>query len=235
VQATSAPADAPLLVFDTPIAIVGGGTVDAGLLRELDAAGVILIGADGGADTIDAACLVPAAIIGDLDSLVDRASWEGRTRVIHLTDQVTTDFEKAMRSTRAPVTLALGMTGGRLDHTLAALSAVLHFAGRRPILLVDAVDVALAQAGNVSLSLKAGERVSVHPLVPTGFRSSTGLLYPLDTLTLAPGGRIGTSNAALGGPVGIVSADDVTPWLLILERSHLWMLIDQLMANKNGR
>ena len=78
-QDTSAgAADAPLVVFDTPMAIVGGGAVDPALLVALAGRGVALVGADGGADAIGDAGLLPAAIIGDLDSLRDRAAWEGR-------------------------------------------------------------------------------------------------------------------------------------------------------------
>jgi len=215
---------APAFVFDGPLAIVGGGDVDPGLLAALWARGVALVGADGGADSIGAAGLVPAAIIGDLDSLSDRAGWEKRTRVLHIPEQITTDFQKALYSTSAPVTLALGMTGRRLDHTLAALSAVLQYAPARRLLLVDAVDVALAATGSVRFEAGPGERVSIHPLLPIVFTRSRGLYYPMDGLTLAPGALIGTSNQALGGPVDIEPEDD-TPWLLILGKDRLWDLM----------
>lgn len=217
------------LEFDHPIAIVGGGTVDAGLMHDLGARGVTLVGADGGGDAIGAAGLVPSAIIGDLDSLYDRQGWEARTRVIHIPEQITTDFQKALYSTRAPVTLALGMTGRRLDHTLAALSAVLQVALERRVLLVDEVDVALAVSGPFGFEAAHGERVSVHPLVPIRFRRSAGLLYPLDGLTLEPGGLLGTSNAGMGGRVEIVPMDE-TPWLLVLPRQRLWDLMSICMA-----
>ena len=159
VQDTSArSADAAILVFDGPMAIVGGGVVDGALLVELAARGVALVGADGGGDAIGDAGLVPSAIIGDLDSLKDRAGWESRTRVIHIPEQITTDFQKALYSTEAPVTLALGMTGKRLDHTLAALSAVLQFAPQRRLLVVDEVDVALAVVGPLAFEAGVGER-----------------------------------------------------------------------------
>ncbi|WP_323014902.1 thiamine diphosphokinase [Devosia sp.] len=206
------------------MAIVGGGDVDPALLRALSGRGVALVGADGGGDSIGAAGLLPAAIIGDLDSLSDRAGWERRTKVLHIPEQITTDFQKALYSTRAPVTLALGMTGRRLDHTLAALSAVLQFAPSRKLLLVDAVDVALAATGALRFEAAPGERVSIHPLLPIAFTRSRGLYYPMDGLTLAPGALIGTSNQALGGPVEIEPEDD-TPWLLILGKERLWDLI----------
>jgi thiamine pyrophosphokinase len=212
------------LTFDGPLAIVGGGTVEPAILRELAAGGVALVGADGGADAIGDAGLLPAAFIGDLDSLRNREAWEQRTRVIHITEQLTTDFQKALYCTSAPVTLALGMTGKRLDHTLAALSAALEVAGERHLLLVDEVDVALALTGPFAFSAQPGERVSIHPLLPIRFRTSTGLAYPLEGLTMAPGGRLGTSNAGTGGKVEIVP-EDGTPWLLILGRERLWDMV----------
>ncbi|WP_092182804.1 thiamine diphosphokinase [Devosia sp. YR412] len=225
VQDTSVPAaDAPIVVSQGPLAIVGGGAVDAALLVELAERGVTLVGADGGGDAIGDAGLTPAAIIGDLDSLQDRAGWAQRTRVIHIPEQVTTDFQKALYSTQAPVTLALGMTGKRLDHTLAALSAVLQFAPSRKLLLVDEVDVALAVVGPIRFTAGPRERVSIHPLLPIRFEQSTGLFYPMDGLTLEPGGLIGTSNEGTGGVVEIIPADD-TPWLLILGKERLWDLM----------
>ncbi len=219
-------AAAPVMTFPGPMAIVGGGAVDPALLVELAGRGVALVGADGGADAIGAAGLVPAAIIGDLDSVTDRAGWEARTRVIHVPEQITTDFQKCLYSTSAPLTLALGMTGKRLDHTLAALSAVLQYAPVRRLMLVDEVDVALAVVGPIGFEAAAGERVSIHPLLPISFVSSTGLLYPMDGLTLQPGGLLGTSNEGTGGRVEVVP-EDTTPWLLILGRERLWDLMGQ--------
>lgn len=213
-----------MVVFDGPMAVVGGGAVDPALLVELAGRGVALVGADGGADAIGDAGLMPAAIIGDLDSLSDRTAWEERTSVIHIPEQITTDFQKALYSTQAPVTLALGMTGKRLDHTLAALSAVLQYAPSRRLMLVDEVDVALAVVGPIRFEAGLRERVSIHPLLPIQFSHSTGLYYPMDGLLLEPGGLIGTSNEGTGGLVEVVPEDD-TPWLLILGKERLWDLV----------
>ncbi|QYO76216.1 thiamine diphosphokinase [Devosia salina] len=219
-----------LLSFDRPLAIVGGGTVDSALLHELAARNVALIGADGGGNTIGAAGLVPEAILGDLDSIEDRAGWETRTRVIHIPEQITTDFQKALYSTSAPVTLALGMTGRRLDHTLAALSALHEVAQHRRVILVDETDVALAVSGPFAFEAAARERISVHPLVPIVFERTEGLFYPMDDLLLDPAGRLGTSNEGLGGHVEIVPRDD-TPWLLILGRERLWDLVEMCLTS----
>lgn len=218
------------LSFDRLLVIVGGGSFDLTLLASLSAGGAALVGADGGGDAIAEAGLIPDAIVGDFDSLADPDDWEPETRLVHIAEQETTDFEKALYSTRAPLTLALGMTGKRFDHTLAALSAVTRFGADRRIMLRDEYDLALSLSGTFSFYAEKGERVSIHPLASVRFARSKGLLYPLDGLTLAPGERIGTSNQALGGEISIEAEPESRgPWLIILDGKHLNRMIDQIM------
>jgi thiamine pyrophosphokinase len=230
VQETSASVPAGLPIeFDGPMAIVGGGAVDGAMLTALAERGVALVGADGGGDVIGAAGLVPAAIIGDLDSLADRAGWERRTRVVHVPEQMTTDFEKAVYCTSAPVTIALGMTGKRFDHTMAGLHVIMRYARSRRIILVDEHDIAMGVSGALRFEAEEGERVSLHPLERVRFERSQGLLYPLEGITLEPGVLTGVSNAGLGGPVVVEPAlgeDGV--WLLILGKERLWDLVEAL-------
>ena len=216
--------------FEQPLVLVGGGDIDAALLRAVVARGAALVGVDGGADVIAAAGLVPQAIIGDMDSVADAAGWPDGVRVIRIDEQMTTDFEKALYSTRAPLTIAMGMTGRRFDHTLAALHVVTRYAGDRKIILVDGTDLALALAGAFDFTVAAGDKVSVHPLLPIRFRGSRGLKYPLDGLDMAPGTLIGTSNAAVTGPFAIEPAEDGVPWLLLLDNKYLLPVIDGILA-----
>lgn len=221
----------PLLRFDGVLVIVGGGTVDVALLQELAAGGAYLVGADGGGDAIHAAGLVPGAIVGDLDSLADPGGWGPETRIIRIAEQETTDFEKALYSTEASVTIALGMMGKRFDHGLAALDAVARRGRNRAIILVDEVDIALGLDHAFGFAVPPGTRVSIHPLTPTRFTRSTGLKYPLDGLLLAPGVRTGTSNEA-SAPVFSIEpqAGDNGVFLLILERKWLGPLVDKLLG-----
>lgn len=213
----------PLLTFEGLLVIVGGGTVDFQLIRDLAAAGAHLVGADGGADRIVQAGHAPEAIIGDLDSLANPGEWLGRTRLLRIEEQDTTDFEKALYSTHAPLTIALGMTGRRFDHTLAALDAVARYARDRVIILVDEDDLAMALTGPFSFEVDPLDRVSVHPLLPIKFRRSIGLKYPLDGVRLAPGERTGTSNEATDGPFRIEpDPRSKAPWLLIVDRRYLF-------------
>jgi thiamine pyrophosphokinase len=229
VQERAAP---PVIAFDGLLVIVGGGDVDLELLRDLYVSGAHLVGADGGADAIVRAGLMPEAIIGDLDSLNNPDGWLGRTRLIRLAEQDTTDFEKALYMTSATVTVAMGMTGRRLDHTLAALDAIARHAKERNIILVDEEDIAVALTETFDFEVAEGERVSIHPLAPVRFKRSFGLKYPLDGLKLVLGERTGTSNEATGGlfriePEGRARA----PWLLIMQKANLLRLVADLMQN----
>ncbi len=223
---SSSHGDAVEIVSDTPVVIVGGGDLDAALLNRFAKDGAMIVGADGGADAALAAGVTPDLVIGDLDSLSDVSAWQQRTRVIRIAEQETTDFEKCLYSVSAPVTLALGMTGKRFDHTLAALHAVTRYGGERRIILVDGVDVALSLSGGFDIDLPADTRVSVYPLERVDFAGSEGLAYPLTGLTLMPGLRTGTSNRALGGPVRIRTAPESSGvYLLVLPLKALDILI----------
>lgn len=218
-------------VFEDLLIIVGGGAVDAELLRELYASGGRLVGADGGADQIVTAGLRPELIVGDFDSLKDPFGWLGKTRLMQIAEQETTDFEKALYSTRAPLTVALGMTGRRFDHTLAALDVVTRYASKRKIILVDEEDVAIALTDRFSFEVAEGERVSIHPLAPITFWTSDGLKYPLDAVKLAPGVRTGTSNEALTGPFTITPEEGIhAPYLLVLPRVYLSGLVAKFLG-----
>ena len=219
------------LEYSDLLVVVGAGEVDLVLLEELRAAGGHIVAADGGAEILAAAGLAPEAIIGDFDSVVDPFGWLGRSRLIKIAEQDTTDFEKVLYSTRAPVTVALGMTGGRLDHTLSPLDVAGRYAAERFIIIVDTEDLALALSGPFGHEVEAGERVSVHPLGPIRFRRSTGLKYALNGLLLAPVGKGGTSNSAIKGAFTIVPEDGETaPWLLLLPRRYLMGLIERLLV-----
>lgn len=221
--------DAVLEKTDRLLVIVGGGSFDDDLLRKLASDGALVVGADGGADAALAAGVTPELVIGDLDSLANEAAWRARSRVVRLDEQLTTDFEKCLYSVDAPMTIALGMTGKRFDHTLAALHAVTRYGVTRRIILVDEVDAALALSGPAALGLPLGTRVSVYPLTAVRFTHSDGLTYPLDGLRLAAGVRVGTSNQTVGETVRIIpEMGQSGTWLLVVPVE----LLPQLLAIK---
>jgi thiamine pyrophosphokinase len=182
-----------------PVTLVGAGPVGARPLRAALARAPVAVAADGGADRLLARGIEPEAVIGDLDSLSDAARRAIPAGRLHrIAEQETTDFDKALRSVRAPLILALGFQDGRLDHSLDALATLVRRPA--PCILIGPVDLAFAVAGEVVLDLSPGTRLSLFPMRPVTGRSD-GLTWPIDGIAFAPDGRSGTSNRVAARPV----------------------------------
>ncbi len=181
----------------TGVCLVGSGHVCAEVLAKALKFAPELIAADGGADASLAAGHTPRAVIGDFDSISDGALDRLKSvRMIRVAEQDSTDFEKCLSRINAPFIVAVGFTGGRLDHTLAAMSALARRIGP-PTYLLDEHDVTFAPGHSFEIDLAPGTRVSLFPMADVSGRS-TGLRWPIDGLNFAPAGRIGTSNEATG-------------------------------------
>ncbi|MCF4099711.1 thiamine diphosphokinase [Maritalea mediterranea] len=217
----------PDLTFNTPLVVLGGGFVDEAVLLQLVARGYPVVAADGAAHTAIAAKVPLAAIIGDMDSYVADAALSEETLLVEVTEQATTDFEKCLYKTDAPLYICLGMIGKRFDHSLAALHAAQKYGSEKHLILMDETDVIGVVRGEVSFRLPVGTRVSIYPLSPIQMRQSAGLHYPLDGLTLAQGTLIGTSNCATHEQVKIVPDNgEYSPYLVILPNRYLDSLIE---------
>ena len=201
-----------------PVVLVGGGVVDSALLIAL-APHVRLVGLDGGGNTILAAELVPEMVIGDGDSFIapEGVDLEGLgTELVVLSDQNSTDFDKALRTLSAPYFVALGVLGDRLDHGFASLSSLMRPPVGTRVLLIGRDDaVRYVARPHFSVSIPADTRVSIVTLAPVRFIESTGLAYPLTGLILAPGGQGGTSNRASADRVTIIQESTGSGYFLI--------------------
>jgi len=115
------PNPAHIVDTDTLVTLLGGGEHDpADLVLALSRAPV-LVAADGGADRALAAGYAPVAVIGDLDSISEVAHRDLPPDIIHhIPEQSSTDFEKALQRISVPGMIAVGVTGYRMDHELAA-------------------------------------------------------------------------------------------------------------------
>ncbi|NOX41147.1 MAG: thiamine pyrophosphokinase, partial [Alphaproteobacteria bacterium] len=125
----------------TGITIIGAGRSSVRQIARAVALAPCVVAADGGGRTALAAGLMPEAIIGDMDSL-SRGDW-GKfppERLHKIAEQDSTDFEKCLYSIDAPFVLALGVTGSRLDHSLAAMN-ILTRQTEQPVLILTAHEV----------------------------------------------------------------------------------------------
>jgi len=181
--------------FDGPVALIGGVFAKSrGPKPEIDSV-VAVIGVDGGADAALATGLPVDMIVGDMDSFT--GSYDGR--VVHLSEQDTTDFEKCLYTVKAPLYIGYGFLGGRLDHELAALSVLARYSDR-VVILVGEKDICFRCPAEFKIDIEMGARFSVFPMGNVAMRSR-GLEWPLDGLHLSPTAQIAISNKASGDQV----------------------------------
>lgn len=199
------------LIFEDPVTLVGGGALCKEDLNVALQVAPRLLAADGGADQALAFGHVPEIVIGDLDSLSVAArarfsnnftseEMQGAGQVasclLHISEQDTTDFDKALRMISAPLVVGVGFLGARVDHQLAALHVLVQ-GHASPCVLVGEHEIILHLKHPLMLPMSEGEPVSLFPLAQVQGRS-TGLEWPIDGLEFSPMQCIGTSNRALG-------------------------------------
>ncbi|MEC8575472.1 MAG: thiamine diphosphokinase [Pseudomonadota bacterium] len=200
-----------------PVTLVGAGVLGAQDLALSLGLAPTLVAADGGALHALEAGHLPEAVIGDLDSLPQELRADiPAGRLHHVSEQTTTDFDKALRMIRAPLVIAVGFMGGRIDHQLAGFNTLLQ-PHPSPCVLLGAQEVVFHLRAPFSLPMEAGEVVSLFPMQPVRGRSE-GLEWPIDGLELDPMARIGTSNRTTG-PLRLEA--DGPGLLVILPRARL--------------
>jgi len=207
------------------IAIFGGAPFPSDVLDVILSCSSLRVAADGGADRVLAHGAVADYIIGDLDSVSPAARVDiPHDRVIFVDDQDSTDFEKVLSHVNAPLILGAGFLGGRVDHQMAVQTALTQFPTKRVILVGDD-DIVFLCPPDLSLDLAAGTRVSLYPMSSVTIRSD-GLNWPTDDVVMAPDGRIGTSNHALG-PIRL--RPTAAKCLVILPRGVLDVVIPAIL------
>ena len=216
-----------IVISDRPVALFGGAGAEKEVVNAVLALCGPVVAADGGADVALAHGIVPQAVIGDMDSL----SAAGRAAIppgsIHgITEQETTDFDKALRSIAAPLIIGAGFHGARVDHQLAAFTVLARHADRR-CLLAGPEDCVCLMPPRIELQATPGEFLSLFPLGPVMGRSE-GLECPIDGIAMTPAGRGGTSNRVTAERV--VIEVDAPLMLLIRPRAALAGSARALMA-----
>lgn len=198
---------------DTVIVITGTDRLRPVALEALPDRAIVLA-ADGALDVALAAGLVPAGLIGDLDSVSPEGlAWarEHATIQRHAPDKDHTDTELALHVAVGldPAHLVLVAGGGdRLDHSLAAIGALGH-ASLTSIPRIDAWWgdqhlVVVHGPGRATIETTIGATVSLLALHgPCTGVSTTGLRWALDAADLAPLVGHGVSNEATADRVDV--------------------------------
>ena len=154
--------------------------------------------ADGGANTAARFGSTPHLIIGDLDSVRTGTLIEfKKVKVKKLKDQNSTDLEKALTAAlqnKCTEIVALGATGGRLDHAVGNLSALTKFSRRTNIKFADDTGEFLPVRHVFKAMLPVGTGISLLPLTSCSGIVTKGLKWNLKNQTLQLGIRESTSN-----------------------------------------
>ena len=210
--------------FDQPITIVGGGEFVPDIFESSLQIGKALIAVDGGLNYLSPRRHSPVWILGDLDSAIDTESWvKAGAKIKLLREQNSTDLEKCLYSIEAPLYLANGFLGHRIDHTLASCSTLVRRKDRN-IILLGKRDIIIHINEKISLNLEVGTRLSLFPFKKVCGVQSFGLKYSIEGLDFAPGSVIGTSNEVT--EVTVEMNFDDTGMLLILPIESLSKVLE---------
>jgi thiamine pyrophosphokinase len=180
---------------------------------------VFFVCADGGANSALKLHTTPDLIVGDFDSIEPETLKAFRSvRQKHITDQNSTDLEKAFRELLKKgykTITVLGATGGRFDHAIGNLSALAKFSLRADITFVDDSGFYFLIKDHCVLALPERTIISLIPLSFCSGITTTGLRWNLKNESLQLGVRESTSNIAVTSQIKIsVRAGNLIAYIL---------------------
>ena len=179
----------------------------------------LVVAADGGANRAKEAGVAVDWVVGDLDGILpDVLAGFPASRVRRDADPQHTDLEKALAflaRRKARTVKLIGVTGGRLDHTLGAMAILAAWHRRFDLEVVDEHFSTIAVDGAATFRAPKGTMVSL--IAPTLARgvTTTGLRFALKDQDLAFS-PLGIHNEVVRNPVRVRVRDG----LLFLMRSH---------------
>jgi thiamine pyrophosphokinase len=199
-------------VNETVVVITGSDSIAPAVAQRIPAEATV-IAADGALDHALAAGLLPAGLVGDMDSISAAGlDWAGRHAIVerHDPDKDHTDTELAlmMAVDRKPAHLILVGAGDRLDHVLAAIGAL----GQPHLTAIPLIDAwwdeqwirILHGPGTTTLEIAEGSTLSLLALHgPCSGVTITGVRWPLERADLAPLVGVGVSNVAVDEQVTV--------------------------------
>ena len=207
----------PIVSSSKPVCLVGGGGIAETAILAVSDIVEAFVGVDGGADHLLAAGVTPHAVIGDMDSISETARKAFADRLCVVTEQSTTDFEKALLRVEAPAIIGLGFTGGRMDHMLSVLSVLARFPEKGVVISDDDDASFLAPKPHLGLTLPETTRISLMPL-GAALTTANGLAWSFTDQLMSPDGFTSPSNRVAAQKVSIVTEG---PLLVTLPRAFL--------------
>ncbi|MCY3880021.1 MAG: thiamine diphosphokinase [Rhodobacteraceae bacterium] len=186
--------------LDSGVTILGAGEAPSTVVGEALTLAPELVCADGGAHAALKHGFTPGWVIGDMDSVGENMEASLPDTVFHqIEEQDSTDFDKCLSSLKAPFFIAVGVTGSRLDHGLAALN-VMTRRYRQKIILLSETDICFICPPELRLQLEPGVRISFFPMAEVSGWSE-GLKWRIKGIPFRPDGIVGTSNETDSGTI----------------------------------
>jgi thiamine pyrophosphokinase len=217
----------PIKSFHTPVVLVGGGEISWEQLQLIRQYSYPMIGVDSGANALRLNDIIADVVIGDLDSISELAAFPQTTDTIKVSEQQTTDFEKALYTIDAPLFICFGFWGDRLDHCLSALHVLTKYRGRKRILLIGQADLIFTPQKTLEMEIGTKSRFSIYPLKTTSFLISSGFLYSLDGLTVEVGESMSVSNETTHSRILLTTTKETkSNYVVILPNSKFQSVID---------
>lgn len=218
------PICSPIEIFDRGVTLVGGGTCTPTEFHTALHHASILVGIDGGTETILEYGFEPNLIIGDLDSLTEKNRIRFKQKTYQILDQDRTDLDKCIGSISAPFLLAVGIFGDRLDHALGACNTLLKYP-QKTLLFLNNTDLCFLAPPEFSLTLPLHERISLFPFKKMKGKSQ-GLNWEIDEIDFHPSGMTGISNYTNTTKIWLEFSDP--SMLVILPNSNLASVLRDL-------
>jgi thiamine pyrophosphokinase len=199
----------------TAVILAGGPLPPEVLPYLLQEQANLWVGVDSGARHFAKIHRLPNIITGDFDSLTieeqEYFATQG-TKIIHTPDQDYTDIDKSIGYVLShyPITQIhlYGATGGQTDHFLSVLSALIKYQDEAAIKLIDEHGEVWLASNDEEIKPAEGANLMgrLFSLIALGEVTgivTTGLQWPLQCETLAPGVRDGTRNRIVDNIVTI--------------------------------
>lgn len=189
------------------IILANGKTPSKRVIKFLQSQGYsTLICADGGANHAFILGLIPDFIIGDLDSIYHSTivSLKKKSNIIKIKRQNDTDVEKCLKfaiKKKYTDVVLVGVTGGRLDHTICNLGIILKFFHKINLRIIGENSVLTPYTGKVEINTQNKETISLYAFDSKTKILSQGLKYPLRNVALPFGEKESTSNVAVSDKI----------------------------------
>ena len=186
------------------ILIVANGTVkNRNFYKKTIKKADIIVAADGGADNCIKLGISPDYVVGDLDSISDKAKEKFKKNTIHDKDQNTTDLEKAInlaKKFKCKNLTIIGAIGSRMDHTISNIMAL--FKTKNPSKIIDESNEIFAVEKETEIRGKKGDIVSIIPVSRVEGLACHGLKWNVKNKNV-DAGWTGTSNIMTGSKANV--------------------------------